>query len=254
MIEPEGPVAICQNIVLYLDENGTAQLDPIEIDNGSHSTTGNISLSVDRTNFDCSHLGDQQVILTVTDQWGFSASCISIITVLDTIAPLAICQDVQLSIPEEGTISINASDLNGGSTDNCGSGSLWMDADITEFDQPGEYIVQFTVIDASGNSSSCNSIVIVALDPIAGELLIPEGFSPNGDGIADTWTIQGIEKYPQNELIIFNRWGNELLRAAPYNNDWAGTANGELPSGVYFYQFIPGEGEAAITGFIQLSR
>ena len=254
VIEPEGPVAICQDLVLYLDENGNAQLDPSDIDNGSHSTTGSISLSVDRSDFDCSDIGDQQVILTMIDQWGFTASCVSIVTVLDTIAPLAVCQNLQLTITEAGTITIDPGELNGGSTDNCGTGSLWMNADVTEFDQPGEYIVQFTVIDASGNSGSCNSIVIITLDPITGELLIPEGFSPNGDGIADTWTIQGIEKYPQNELIIFNRWGNELLRAAPYNNDWAGTANGELPSGVYFYQFIPGEGEAAITGFIQLSR
>ncbi len=42
--------------------------------------------------------------------------------------------------------------------------------------------------------------------------------------------------YPDNELIIFNRWGDVVYRAAPYQNDWDGTANGQvLPEGTYYW-------------------
>lgn len=71
---------------------------------------------------------------------------------------------------------------------------------------------------------------------------IPNGFSPNGDGTNDTWTVPGIELYPNNELIILNRWGSVVYQAAPYNNDWAGESGGNfsfgsdrLPDGTYFY-------------------
>jgi|GEM_PF-1301291 len=71
---------------------------------------------------------------------------------------------------------------------------------------------------------------------------IPNGFSPNGDGTNDTWTFPGIELFPNNELIILNRWGSVVYQAAPYNNDWAGESGGNfsfgsdrLPDGTYFY-------------------
>ncbi|HNW76687.1 MAG TPA: Ig-like domain-containing protein, partial [Bacteroidales bacterium] len=64
--------------------------------------------------------------------------------------------------------------------------------------------------------------------------------TPNGDGVNDTWTISGIEKYPENSVIIFNRWGDKIRTFNGYNNSdviWDGTnKNGEsVPDGTYFY-------------------
>ena len=73
-------------------------------------------------------------------------------------------------------------------------------------------------------------------------LMIPEGFTPDGDGQNDLFVIEGIENYPGNTIIIFNRWGSKVYETSPYNNEWDGRMNvgiqvsgDELPTGTYFY-------------------
>lgn len=80
-------------------------------------------------------------------------------------------------------------------------------------------------------------------------------FSPNGDRIDDYWQIEGIEKFPDCNVIIFNRQGKEILEQRPYLNDWNGTFNGEnLPEGVYYYVIRCHGAENAKTGSITLIR
>ena len=92
---------------------------------------------------------------------------------------------------------------------------------------------------------------------------IPNGFSPNGDGINDVFYIDGLEKYPNNDIIIFNRWGNEVFSAQPYNNDWNGKSvsgnlkvSGEVVvDGTYYFVLNLNEpGELPVNGFIELRR
>ena len=67
---------------------------------------------------------------------------------------------------------------------------------------------------------------------------IPNTFSPNNDGVNDSWKIPSIEFYPTNTLTIFNRAGSKVGDFSPYSpsNEWLGTWNGAaLPEGVYFY-------------------
>lgn len=81
--------------------------------------------------------------------------------------------------------------------------------------------------------------------------------TPNDDGKNDTFIVSCADagEYPNNELIVFNEWGDEVYRASPYNNDWDGTYNGEpLPDGTYFYIFTPNENVDAQTGYLTLFR
>lgn len=65
---------------------------------------------------------------------------------------------------------------------------------------------------------------------------IPDGISPNSDGVNDYWYIRWLYRYPDNEVIIVNRWEDIVYQAAPYNNDWYGTYNGKpLPEGTYYF-------------------
>ncbi len=80
------------------------------------------------------------------------------------------------------------------------------------------------------------------------------GFSPNGDGQNDFFTVEGISEYPNNELSVFNRWGTEVFKMNGYKNAWDGTWNEKrLPDGTYFYVLQDGEGKQ-YKGFVQISR
>ena len=99
---------------------------------------------------------------------------------------------------------------------------------------------------------------------IISELFIPNAFSPDGDGINDTWTIRGgLYNYPNNNLVIFNRWGLKVYEADGYNNNWDGNNksnsssgnDSKLPSGTYFYVLdLNGNGKNVKKGFIYLTR
>lgn len=74
---------------------------------------------------------------------------------------------------------------------------------------------------------------ISKINMVAGkELLIPNLFTPNGDGINDTFEIRGLSNYAENELVIVNRWNNEVYSKKKYDNSWAGEG---LNEGTYFY-------------------
>ncbi|HOY32630.1 MAG TPA: HYR domain-containing protein, partial [Bacteroidales bacterium] len=74
-------------------------------------------------------------------------------------------------------------------------------------------------------------------------LYIPDGFSPNDDGINDFFVIKGIENYPDNEFKVFNRWGNLIYQKKQYDNTWDGVPNsgmlragkGKVQAGTYYY-------------------
>ena len=100
----------------------------------------------------------------------------------------------------------------------------------------------------------CPQIIMITATP--NPVKIPNGFSPNGDGINDYFEIISIENYPNNSIVIFNRWGNKVFEAAPYRNDWDGrTRTGSsLPAGTYFYIFDLGDGSSVKKGFVYLNK
>ena len=67
-------------------------------------------------------------------------------------------------------------------------------------------------------------------------LKIPNAFSPNGDGVNDTWVFAGIHKYGDIRVKVFNRWGSLVFRDdAGYKTPWDGNHNGQpLPTGTYY--------------------
>ncbi|MES2431639.1 MAG: gliding motility-associated C-terminal domain-containing protein [Bacteroidota bacterium] len=89
-------------------------------------------------------------------------------------------------------------------------------------------------------------------------LKIPNVFSPNGDGINDTWNIEYLEDYVNAKVSIFNRYGQFMFEAAAgsYNGKpWDGTNKGTpLPVGTYFYIINLGEGKDPISGSISIIR
>jgi gliding motility-associated-like protein len=115
--------------------------------------------------------------------------------------------------------------------------------------------VQFVyrITDTQGRSSSATVTVNIRCDRI----LVYNGLSPNNDGANDLWRIDGIEQYPDNEVRVFNRWGNLVFERQGYSNDlpWDGEWNGRyLPDGTYFYVIDLGDGSGAVSGYLQILR
>lgn len=121
------------------------------------------------------------------------------------------------------------------------------------------YYVIVTGSCSAADTSAYASLTVNDCDTI--DFFIPEGFSPNGDGINDVFNIRGINNYPNNSISIFNRWGNLIFEAKPYTNTWDGTTtsnftigNGQLPVGTYFYLLDLGNGTDMIKGTIYLNK
>ena len=94
--------------------------------------------------------------------------------------------------------------------------------------------ITLSILDENGCEGSTTLNIEVSLAEL------PNAITLNGDGFNDTFIVPILEaepdEHPDNEIVIFNRWGDVVHRASPYRNDWDGTSNGQrLPEGTYYY-------------------
>jgi gliding motility-associated-like protein len=92
-------------------------------------------------------------------------------------------------------------------------------------------------------------------------VVVSEGFTPNGDGINDFLFVRGLSEFPDNELVIFNRWGELVWQSYDHTEGWDGSYGVEAldsPSGTYIWviSFKPKDNDdkLKITGFVNLLR
>jgi len=106
-------------------------------------------------------------------------------------------------------------------------------------------------------SPSLCDTTYVLVDVTSSNFEVFTGFSPNGDGMNDVFTIQNIESFPDNSIEIFNRWGNRVFRKEKYDNTWGGSFdNVLLPDGTYFYLLrVMVEGKQEVrSGYVEIIR
>lgn len=125
---------------------------------------------------------------------------------------------------------------------------LWSPAEnVTSTSQSGTGYIGTSSGDvtlvATNNTIGCSMTHTVHFKLI--EVTIPEGFSPNGDGINDVFEIPEVFEFRNVELKVWNRWGDIVFESSHYRNDWDGTCqssfclgSGTLPEGTYFYTLI----------------
>ena len=134
----------------------------------------------------------------------------------------------------------------------CSDGTQVAGATFQDFEpiDAGRYAVILT-IGTCLDTSDC-----VEVDALS---LMPTAFSPNGDGFNDTWIIPVLSDYPENTVLIVNRWGDEVMSFSNYNNldvVWDGNnSSGEaLPAGTYFYAINITGLRQSLSGWIQITR
>ncbi|WP_332367731.1 gliding motility-associated C-terminal domain-containing protein [Spirosoma telluris] len=107
-------------------------------------------------------------------------------------------------------------------------------------------------LNGNGNPTDSNEREATALNlpPIYQVIFIPEGFSPNGDGVNDLFVIRGTVGLTVS-LDVYNRWGNRVYTNSDYRNDWDGKPNTGIalssdatgvPDGTYYYVITLSDG------------
>lgn len=125
--------------------------------------------------------------------------------------------------------------------------------------QPGNYNV--TVKAISSNNVVLDSVFFnynVAASSEPCQIIVYNGFTPDGDGLNDNWVIENIDIYENNTVTIFNRWGNKVWSTSNYNNttnswDGKGTNGTVLTSGTYFYVIELENGKGIKKGWVELT-
>jgi gliding motility-associated-like protein len=101
------------------------------------------------------------------------------------------------------------------------------------------------------NCTASDELKVLVQRPVA----VPNAFSPNGDGINDTWMIKNLILYPDAILEVYNRYGQMVYRSIGYNTPWDGRMNGNpVPIGVYYYVIQLRNGDPPIKGSVTIVR
>jgi gliding motility-associated-like protein len=91
-----------------------------------------------------------------------------------------------------------------------------------------------------------------------GGVKIFNAVTPNADGKNDKWQIDGILEFPNNTVLLFNRWGQKVFEQKGYDNESKSWPNGNqlnsLVSSTYFYIIDLGNGSKPIKGWVELIK
>jgi gliding motility-associated-like protein len=113
--------------------------------------------------------------------------------------------------------------------------------------------INYTLLAASGLGCPVESDAVFVR--VYKKLKIPNIFSPNGDGINDTWVITSLETYPLATVNVFSRSGQKVFEAKSIEKIWDGTYNGkQLPIGTYYYVINLNIGTPPVSGWIVILR
>lgn len=116
---------------------------------------------------------------------------------------------------------------------------------------PLESITYTLTATGTGGCTASDTIHVKVLKRFS----IPNAFSPNGDGINDTWIIHYLNDYPGCSVAVFNRFGHPVFSSTGYATPWNGTSKGgTLPVGTYYYIINPKNGLDKLTGSVTILK
>jgi len=182
----EAPTVVCNPLEVTLRKNGEYVLNEYDIEEIVAGTSDNCTpyedliITVFPKSFECIHTYEPVIVeVTAEDAYGNVGTCHATITVIDTTAPVMVCQDIEVELDENGRALIfpgmvNAgpntslpswartyNDMGTGSYDACGIELLELSENVFTCEDLGPNTVTLTAVDPSGNVSECQVTVTV---------------------------------------------------------------------------------------------
>ena len=165
------------------------------------------------------------------------------------------------------TVEVFINKISIGTTTANAEGNFSYDHTGTELED-ATHVITATTKDTAGNTSLLSEefkIIVNSVDSdddgipdicdTQTELKFVFGFTPNGDGINDTFEIKGVSSFPNNKLTVYNRNGQIVFEKKGYSNEWDGTYKGNpLPASTYTYAFSYGDGKPMVIGNVMIYR
>lgn len=116
---------------------------------------------------------------------------------------------------------------------------------------PNDFTYTLHVVSGNGCGADQDDVFVRVFKQIN----IPNAFSPNGDGINDSWQIEALDSYPEAETRVFNRYGQVVFQSKGYGKPWNGSFNGKpLPSGTYYYSIDRKNDFPVMSGWVMIIR
>ena len=174
--------------------------------------------------------GENFFTLTITD-----GPCSSTDEVLITMLALPIAN----AGPDQTIFLAGTAQLGGSPSGPIGSTFVWSpdtlvsDGAVSNPTTSPTVTTWYTLTVTAPNGCTATDSALVTVVPT---VVIPNGFTPNADGKNDTWIIDFIELFPDCEVEVYNRWGEQLFRSVGYRQQWDGRyRDGYVPVGTYYY-------------------
>ncbi len=246
VVDTTNPTVVCQNITVQLDDSGNASITASMVDNGSSDLSGIASLTIDITDFDCATIGDNVVVLTVTDANGNSDMCMATVTVEDRIAP----EFDMATVPTDMEVIFDTGDMytlpdfTDGVvvTDNCDSNRTAFATTITQSPVSGtllgagDHVITLTATDENANEQITTFTITVTDDILSVGENTEEVFTLYPNPAKQQFQVSGFSG--EAVLSIYDVNGRSLL----IEKVDAGQSISiqELPNGVYFVKIAIG--------------
>ncbi len=220
---------------------------------------GGVTISSSHNPGETFPLGITPVSYTAKDNKGNVSTCVFNVIVKNETAPtISNCpSDISLKGNEAGLAIAEWTEPNASAP--CGDVTMKRSHDPGDFFNVGTTKIEYQATVDEGNTSYCYFNVIVSQMDI--EIDVAKVVTPDGNGINDAWILTNIEKFPNNKVVVVDRWGGLIFNSTGYDNEnvvWRGTnRSGHLvPTGTYFYTVTVrfGSDKVEKSGFIELVR
>jgi gliding motility-associated-like protein len=192
--------------------------------------------------------GTFDIIYNYTTQKGCSVTVPQQITVYPS--PTVSAGD-DFTVLEETSATIKATANNALAYKWYPSAGLDHDDVLNPVASPTESTTYKLIVTSATNCTAMDEVNVNVLK----KLVVPNTFTPNGDGYNDVWEIKYLSAYPNNTVDVYNRYGEKLYSSVGYSIPWDGKYKGaDVPPGTYYYIINPKNGRKVISGSVTIIR